>query len=102
MLNLDEILNKFMLEIDLEGTKEELEEAKSDLKDRLYKVIIETMIVNLDSEQKEKFLQLIKENKNVDEEIEILAASVPGLFGQMVDAIDRELLFIRSIFGKKN
>lgn len=102
MLKIDEIINKFMLELDLEGEAAEIEEAKNDLKDRLYRVVIETMVVNLDSEQKEKFLQLIKANKNLDEEIEILAASVPGLFGQISDAIDRELFLIRSVFGKKN
>jgi hypothetical protein len=102
MLNIDEILNKFMLELDLEGGAEELTEAKSDLQERLHKVIIETMINNLDSAQKENFLKIVKENKNLDEEIEKLAASVPGLFGQIADAIDRELALIRHFFGKGN
>jgi hypothetical protein len=100
MINLDQTLNSLMQELDLEGSEQEVLEAKVQLKEKLYKVVIGTLLNNLNPEQKGEFLKILKEQQDPSVEIEKLAASVPGLLGQITDALDRELKLIRSLFGK--
>jgi hypothetical protein len=100
MINLDQTINSLIQELDLEGSEQEVLEVKAELKDKFYKVVIDTLVNNLTPEQKQEFLRILKEQQDPSVEIEKLAASVPGLLGQITDALDRELKLIRSFFGK--
>lgn len=102
MLNLDQTINSLMLELDIAGSEQEIAEAKAQLKEKLYKVVIDTLLNNLSPEQQKELLSLLKQQQDPSVEIEKLAASVPGLLGQITDALDRELKLIRSLFGKNS
>ena len=104
MINLEDTINSLILELDIAGTPEEVNEAKESLKEKFYSVVQNTLLDNLTPEQQKDFLEILKkesDEKKLSIEIEKLAAAVPGLLGQITDALDRELKIIRALFGKK-
>jgi hypothetical protein len=98
MQNINQILDSVLLQINLQGTPEELKEAKQALREKLERVVFNVFLDNLTTEQKQEFLKILQEHKDPMQEIQLLAASVPGLFTLISDALEREIKLINAVF----
>jgi len=81
------------------GAKDLPEKDKSEVVDavldHMNKVVIETVILNLDEKQVEEFGAAVKK-RDFEEEVTRICAQIPGLAQKIESAIEREFLVLRA------
>lgn len=85
-----------LAELGIHGLSEkEKQEVGVALLEHFEKVIIETVIVNLDDEELGKFKSALK-SENLEEKVMAVTAGVPGLAGKIEEALAVEFEVIKS------